>query len=209
MEDKVDGRSGEGAENHNLIIDKKIGLLNAIIDYYATNGMYPFHDHIPLHYFITDWLQVDIPEEKLIDLVKMLRKKYLSNMARKGTTTVDFADSYDQIAFNLAHKIWGGGSNEEYWKGLKLKVKGVNQFVLGSSSGQEERRVENQELMRSSISLNRCLSLAKNKWEKALVSARSRYFGNGHLSAKNKWEKPMGISVGCLCLAKNKRRNGL
>jgi hypothetical protein len=190
MEDKVDGRSGEGAENHNLIIDKssssltqvacpslpklhdeeakadissatpakrppkimrycggedenprnyeqnesftqrvlrdvytEIGLLNAIIDYYATNGMYPFHDHIPLHYFITDWLQVNIPEEKLIVLVKMLRKKYLSNMTRKGATTVDFADSRDQIAFNLAHKIWGGGSNEEYWKGLKLKVK--------------------------------------------------------------------------------------
>ena len=100
----------------------EIGLLNAIIDYYTTNGMYPFHDHIPLHYFITDWLQVDIPEEKLIVLVKMLRKKYLSNMVRKGATTVDFADSRDQIAFNLAHKIWGGGSNEEYWKGLKLKV---------------------------------------------------------------------------------------
>ncbi|KAD2021885.1 hypothetical protein FH972_027292 [Carpinus fangiana] len=90
-------------------------------------------------------------------------------MARKGATTVDFVDSRDQIAFNLAHTIWGGGSNEEYWKGLKLK----------------------------------------NKWEKALVSARLGYFGNGHLSAKNKWEKPIGISVGCLCLAKNKRRNGL
>ena len=101
----------------------EIGLLNATIDYYATNGMYPFHDHIPLHYFITDWLQVDIPKEK-----------YLSNMARKGATTLDFADSRNQIAFNLAHKIWGGGSNEEYWKGLKLKDKGDNQFVLGSSS---------------------------------------------------------------------------
>ena len=69
--------------------------------------------------------------------------------------------------------------------------------------------MENQELLRSSISLDRCLSLAKNKWEKVFVSARSGYFGNGRLSAKNNWEKPMGISVGCLCLAKNKRRNGL
>ena len=69
--------------------------------------------------------------------------------------------------------------------------------------------MENQELLRSSISLDRCLSPAKNKWEKALVSVCSRYFGNGRLWAKNKWEKPMGISVGCLCLAKSKRRNGL
>jgi hypothetical protein len=100
----------------------EIGLLNAIIDYYAINGMYPFHDLIHLPYFITYWLQVDIPEEKLIALVNDLRKKYLSNMARKGTI-VSFADPRDQISFHLAHKIWGGGSNEEYWKGLKLIVK--------------------------------------------------------------------------------------
>jgi hypothetical protein len=101
-------------------VDTQIGFLNGIIDYYSTNGRYPFHDLNALDDFIDNWLQVDLPEdEELIDLVRKLRTKYLRTMARKGATG-DFADPRDQMAFNLGNKIWGAGSNDEYWKGLKL-----------------------------------------------------------------------------------------
>lgn len=42
-------------------VDTVIGLLNGIIDYYKRNGEYPLHD------FIKNWLQVDIPEEHQLD----------------------------------------------------------------------------------------------------------------------------------------------
>lgn len=101
-------------------VDTQIGFLNGIIDYYSTNGRYPFHDLNALDDFVDNWLQVDLPEdEELIDLVRKLRTKYLRTMARKGATG-DFADPRDQMAFNLGNKIWGAGSNDEYWKGLKL-----------------------------------------------------------------------------------------
>jgi hypothetical protein len=133
MEGKVDERRGGEDENnprnepsdsyiHRVLtdVDTQIGLLNGIIDYHSTNGRYPFHDYNALDDFVDNWLQVDVPEdEELIDLVRKLRTKYLRTMARKGATG-DFADPRDQIAFNLANKIWGAGSNDEYWKSLKL-----------------------------------------------------------------------------------------
>ena len=83
-------------------VDIEIGLLNGIIDYNTRNGRYPFDD------FIANWLQVDIPKQRLIDVVRRLRKKYLGAIGRKGDAAVDFADPRDQIAFNLANKIWPG-----------------------------------------------------------------------------------------------------
>jgi hypothetical protein len=103
-------------------VDTQIGLLNGIIDYHTTNGTYPFHDFKALDDFIDNWLQVDVPEdEQLLDVVVKLRDKYLKNMATMGVTA-DFADPRDQMAFDLANRIWGtAGSLPEYWKGLKLK----------------------------------------------------------------------------------------
>jgi hypothetical protein len=102
-------------------VDTEIGVLNGIIDYNTRKGRYPFCHFICLDDFIANWLQVDVTKQRLIDVVRKLRKKYLTNMVRKGST-VDFADPHDQIAFNLAHKIWGTAQgNDEDWKGQKLR----------------------------------------------------------------------------------------
>ena len=102
-------------------VDIEIGLLNGIIDYNTRNGRYPFCHFDCFDDFIANWLQVDVPKHRLIDVVRKLRKKYLTNMVRKGAT-VDFADPRDQIAFNLANKIWGTAQgNDEDWKAMKFE----------------------------------------------------------------------------------------
>jgi hypothetical protein len=129
MEDKVDERSGGEHENPRNYepnesftqrvltdVDTEIGLLNGIVDYYTRNiGIYPFYDFVALNDFIKNWLQVDIRVEQLIVLVGKLRKKYYRTLARMGAT-LDIADPRHQIAFNLANKIWGAESKDEYWK---------------------------------------------------------------------------------------------
>ena len=122
MEDKVE-EPNEGTYIQRVWtdVDVEIGLLNGIIDYNTRNGRYPFYDFCCFNDFIENWLQVDVTKQQFIDVVRKLRKKYLTNTVRKGST-VDFADPRDQTAFNLAHKIWGTAqSREEDWKGQKLR----------------------------------------------------------------------------------------
>jgi hypothetical protein len=130
MEDKVHENPRNEANDESFIqrvlrdVDTQIGLLNGIINYYARNGRYPFHDFKALDDFIDNWLQVVVlEEEQLIDVVRKLRKEYLKKMARMGASA-NFEDRRDQIAFNLANQLWGAGRHEEYWKrdmGMKLK----------------------------------------------------------------------------------------
>jgi hypothetical protein len=122
MEDKVE-EPNEGTYIQRVWtdVDVEIGLLNGIIDYNTRNGRYPFCRLDCFDDFIANWLQVDVPKHRLIDVVRKLRKKYLTNMVRKGAT-VDFADPRDQIAFNLANKIWGTAQgNDEDWKAMKFE----------------------------------------------------------------------------------------
>jgi hypothetical protein len=122
MEDKVE-EPNEGTYIQRVLtdVDVEIGFLNGIIAYNTRNGRYPFYYFCCFDDFIENCLQVDVTKQRFIDVVRKLRKKYLTNMVRKGST-VDFADPRDQIAFNLAHKIWGTAqSREEDWKGQKLR----------------------------------------------------------------------------------------
>jgi hypothetical protein len=127
---------GDFVQRVSTDVDIEIGFLNNIIDYHKIKGEYPFHNLEVLDDFTGNWLRVEIPEyAQLIRLVRKLRRKYLLTMARRGPTE-DFADPLVQTAFDLASILWGdGGSDKEYWQGLKYTVPQRDDSSGTTSSG--------------------------------------------------------------------------
>jgi hypothetical protein len=99
-------------------VHAEIRFLNSIIDYHKIKGEYPFHNLAALYNFTKNWLRVDVPDyERLINVVRKLRRKYLMTRARRGPNGA-FADPRVQRAFNLASILWGDGSDKRYWLSL-------------------------------------------------------------------------------------------
>uniref|UniRef100_A0A2N9FSY9 Glabrous enhancer-binding protein-like DBD domain-containing protein n=1 Tax=Fagus sylvatica TaxID=28930 RepID=A0A2N9FSY9_FAGSY len=87
-------------------IDCEIGFLNSIIDYYATNEIYPFYDHHVLYDFNKNWLEINATSRQTIDAIVKLRRKYFETKVKMGVNK-NFSDPRDQKAFHLAQSIWG------------------------------------------------------------------------------------------------------
>ena len=92
------------------------------------------------------------------------------------------------------------------WSNLNIKSLVLELDWCSRSRGAPSGKPRAPEIFNLSRSLS--LSGEEQVGEGACERAYG-YFVSERLSMKNKWEKPMGISVGCLCLAKSKRRNGL
>ena len=98
-------------------IDCEIGFLNSIIDYYATNEIYPFYDHHVLYDFNKNWLEINATSRQTIDAIVKLRRKYFETKVKMGVNK-NFSDPRDQKAFHLAQSIWGC-VGDFFWKKVK------------------------------------------------------------------------------------------
>ncbi|GMY31469.1 putative transcription factor [Fagus crenata] len=98
-------------------IDCEIGFLNSIIDYYATNEIYPFYDHHVLYDFNKNWLEINATSRQTIDAIVKLRRKYFETKVKMGVNK-NFSDPRHQKAFHLAQSIWGCVS-DFFWKKVK------------------------------------------------------------------------------------------
>nr|POF06287.1 hypothetical protein CFP56_51569 [Quercus suber] len=101
-------------------IDHEIGFLTSLVNFHETYMVYPYFDSVSLEKFIKNWLQIETSNQKLLEVIVKLRKKYMKTNSKMGVSE-NFSDARDQKAFNLAHKLWSN-EKEEDWKLLKMGI---------------------------------------------------------------------------------------
>ena len=101
-------------------IDHEIGFLTSLVNFHETYMVYPYFDSVSLEQFIKNWLQIETSNQKLLEVIVKLRKKYMKTNTKMGVSE-NFSDARDQAAFNLAHKLWSN-EKEEDWKLLKMGI---------------------------------------------------------------------------------------
>ncbi|XP_038689050.1 uncharacterized protein LOC119988171 [Tripterygium wilfordii] len=85
-------------------VNADVSFLNELIEYHSNNLIYPFEHFIALDDFIKDWLKVDVPKDKMREIIDGLKRKYGKEVGEMGKIT-DLGPQ-QRKAIELVKKIW-------------------------------------------------------------------------------------------------------
>ncbi|KAK7272461.1 hypothetical protein RJT34_29068 [Clitoria ternatea] len=91
-------------------LEREIWLLRRCLEYYYSNGVYPFAHALTRQHFCDGWISMD-PED-YADENKILRNMY-KRRVRQVCKRGQRLDPRQQEAFELGNKIWGSASGRK------------------------------------------------------------------------------------------------
>lgn len=94
--------------------DDEIAILKGMTDYQSKKGSDTYAHMAAFHEFIKENLHVDVSKNQLMDKIRRLKKKYLTNAEKieNGRDPV-FAKPHEYKSFQLSKKIWGRSVNND------------------------------------------------------------------------------------------------